>query len=264
MPGETWSGWAAESAIQVELEVWKPWHALVDASEAPFVRWYCGGITNACFNECDRHVLQGHGAEVAFISEADAEDCSVSTAASNRGDRYCGGGGGGDGGVSGSSSSRRDGASTSCADPTFCSRHDLLLRAVVAARALSSQLGLQPTDRLALLLPNELEVPQWAVVIRVQSYLRLTNRSAAYYHPRASSYSLTLQPTRRHGRLRTADQRSPPHRLILRTADRCLDRGCEANGHRIPCRRRWLLRDGKQSAVRLQSSAATPQSTCSE
>ena len=49
---------------------WQPWEAAVDASEAPHVRWFCGARTNAAFNEIDRHVLRGHGEEVAFIAES--------------------------------------------------------------------------------------------------------------------------------------------------------------------------------------------------
>jgi acyl-coenzyme A synthetase/AMP-(fatty) acid ligase/acyl-CoA thioesterase FadM len=47
---------------------WTPWHTLLDASEAPYFRWYAGAETNACFNACDRHVLDGRGDEVALTS----------------------------------------------------------------------------------------------------------------------------------------------------------------------------------------------------
>eukprot|EP00966_Prymnesium_polylepis_P194384 4506479-Prymnesium_polylepis.1 len=119
-----WRGWTADAASPIVLHTWRPWSDVLDASEAPFVRWFCGGLTNAALNECDRHVLRGHGAEVAFISEG-GDSCST-------------------GGMFG------DVCDT-------LTRHDLLARSVVAARSLSSRLELRPRDRLALLLPNGLE-----------------------------------------------------------------------------------------------------------
>ena len=47
---------------------WTPWHALCDASEAPYFRWFAGAETNACFNACDRHVLDGRGDDVALTA----------------------------------------------------------------------------------------------------------------------------------------------------------------------------------------------------
>ena len=47
---------------------WTPWHALCDTSEAPYFRWFAGAETNACFNACDRHVLDGRGDEVALTA----------------------------------------------------------------------------------------------------------------------------------------------------------------------------------------------------
>eukprot|EP00966_Prymnesium_polylepis_P069533 1616259-Prymnesium_polylepis.1 len=123
---ERWSGWTAETLQPIELQTWRAWEAVLDASEAPFVRWFSGGLTNAAFNECDRHVLCDRGAETAFVSETNSSACTSS-------------------GVFGE---LRD----------TMTRHDVLLRAVVAACALRSQLGLRPLGRLALLLPNELEV----------------------------------------------------------------------------------------------------------
>jgi len=75
VPGR-WTGWYAANASSIEMEWppksdWCPWSAAVDATEAPYVRWFCGGETNAAFNEVDRHVLAGHGSETAFIAEPD-------------------------------------------------------------------------------------------------------------------------------------------------------------------------------------------------
>ena len=38
---------------------WAPWTRAFDDSEAPFYRWFAGGLTNACFNEVDVHVVPG-------------------------------------------------------------------------------------------------------------------------------------------------------------------------------------------------------------
>ena len=49
---QLWRGWAAERLEPIERAHWVPWPGGVcDESEAPFVRWYCGGLTNAAFNE---------------------------------------------------------------------------------------------------------------------------------------------------------------------------------------------------------------------
>ena len=64
-----WTGWNVDGS-PTTLDSWQPWETAVDASEAPHVRWFCGARTNAAFNEVDRHVLRGHGSEVAFIAES--------------------------------------------------------------------------------------------------------------------------------------------------------------------------------------------------
>ena len=64
-----WTGWNVDGS-PTTLDSWQPWETAVDASEAPHVRWFCGARTNAAFNEIDRHVLRGHGSEVAFIAES--------------------------------------------------------------------------------------------------------------------------------------------------------------------------------------------------
>ena len=75
-PGR-WAGWHAVNASSVETDWspesnWCPWSVAVDAAEAPHLRWFCGGLTNASFNEVDRHVLAGHGAETALITEPES------------------------------------------------------------------------------------------------------------------------------------------------------------------------------------------------
>ena len=64
-----WTGWNMDGS-PTTLDSWQPRETAVDASEAPHVRWFCGAQTNAAFNEVDRHVLRGHGSEVAFIAES--------------------------------------------------------------------------------------------------------------------------------------------------------------------------------------------------
>jgi propionyl-CoA synthetase len=39
---------------------------ILDASKAPFYRWFAGGKMNTCFNAIDRHVLAGRGQQVAL------------------------------------------------------------------------------------------------------------------------------------------------------------------------------------------------------
>ena len=67
----SWAGWSHPSATPHSLSEWQPWSAVFDASEAPFVRWFCGAHTNAAFNELDRQILPGSrsGAQ-AFLFEA--------------------------------------------------------------------------------------------------------------------------------------------------------------------------------------------------
>ena len=65
----SWTGWNVDGS-PTTLDSWQPWETTVDVSEAPHVRWFCGARTNAAFNEVDRHVLRGHGEEVAFIAES--------------------------------------------------------------------------------------------------------------------------------------------------------------------------------------------------
>lgn len=45
---------------------WVPWSSLLDATEAPYFRWFEGARTNACFNAVDRHLLDGRGDDVAL------------------------------------------------------------------------------------------------------------------------------------------------------------------------------------------------------
>ncbi|MCY4342252.1 MAG: AMP-binding protein [Gammaproteobacteria bacterium] len=102
---------------------WRPWTRALNDSDAPFYRWFAGGLTNACFNEVDRHVLAGRGSRTAAIFEGDRWDPSK------------------DGGRGGPVVERR------------IDYRELLLETVIRAEALCS-LGLGKGDRVAFNLPN--------------------------------------------------------------------------------------------------------------
>ena len=101
----------------------QPWARAFDDDDAPFFRWFDGGLTNAGFNEVDRHVLAGMGEEPAFIFEGDRWDQSVN---------------GGRGGP---------------VVEQIVSRRRLLLEVARAGIALET-LGLKRGDRIALNMPN--------------------------------------------------------------------------------------------------------------
>ena len=128
-----WRGFDARTlqVVQPALpQVYRPWHTALDSSEAPFYRWFGGALTNACFNEIDRHVLEGHGAEAALWFEGDRWDQSQ------------------DGG--------RGGPVVSYS----VSRKQLLLEVARCALALRN-LGLQAGDRIAINMPNIPEQVYW-------------------------------------------------------------------------------------------------------
>jgi len=122
----TWSGFDARTGAPVAVPYGaghEPWERAFDDGDAPFYRWFDGGLTNACFNEVDRHVLAGHGDEPALLVEGDRWDQSL------------------DGGRGG----------PVVAYPV--SRRRLLLETAKAAVALRA-LGLRRGDRIALNMPN--------------------------------------------------------------------------------------------------------------
>ncbi|MGQ9366875.1 AMP-binding protein [Azospirillum sp. ST 5-10] len=125
-----WRGWDARTALPVERADWCPWRTAFDDGDAPFYRWFAGGRTNAAFNEVDRHVAAGHGAETAYWYEGDRWDAAAN---------------GGRGGP---------------VHHTALTRRELLLRSVLAAQALRD-LGLGPGDRIALNMPNILDQIVW-------------------------------------------------------------------------------------------------------
>jgi propionyl-CoA synthetase len=48
----------------------RPWSRVLDASRAPFYRWFAGAETNTCYNALDRHVEEGRGAQPALIYDS--------------------------------------------------------------------------------------------------------------------------------------------------------------------------------------------------
>ena len=67
--GGSWAGWGAEGESRTASCGTVPdrmWAADLDASGAPFYKWFVGGLTNAAFNEVDRNVLGGNGERDAF------------------------------------------------------------------------------------------------------------------------------------------------------------------------------------------------------
>ncbi|MFQ3582868.1 AMP-binding protein [Chloracidobacterium validum] len=123
-----WTGYDYRTGAALSLDVsdFTPWAQAFDAADAPYYRWFAGGWTNACFNEVDRHVLAGHGDEVAFYFEGDRWDQSLDD---GRGGPVV-------------------------AFPV--TRKQLLLETVKAALVLQD-LGLRAGDRIAINLPNIME-----------------------------------------------------------------------------------------------------------
>jgi acrylyl-CoA reductase (NADPH)/3-hydroxypropionyl-CoA dehydratase/3-hydroxypropionyl-CoA synthetase len=121
-----WTGWSSVTGEPITIgdlgEAHDPWRRAFDGDDPPFFGWFQGGLTNAAFNEVDRHVLAGHGDEVAFVVEGDRWD-------ENAGEPLV----------------------------SFeVSRARLLFETVKAALVLRS-LGLRKGDRVALNMPNVIE-----------------------------------------------------------------------------------------------------------
>jgi acrylyl-CoA reductase (NADPH)/3-hydroxypropionyl-CoA dehydratase/3-hydroxypropionyl-CoA synthetase len=121
-----WRGWDAKTAVPAALDLpesFEPWVRAFSADAAPRFAWFEGGLTNAGFNEVDRHVLSGHGEEAALIFEGDRWNMSLN---------------GGRGGP---------------VDGYPVSRKRLLLESAKCSLALAA-LGLKPGDRIALNMPS--------------------------------------------------------------------------------------------------------------
>ncbi len=56
---------------RAEALAWeRRWERVLDASRAPFYRWFVGGRLNTCYNALDRHVEQGRGEQAALIYDS--------------------------------------------------------------------------------------------------------------------------------------------------------------------------------------------------
>src|SRR5438309_934914 len=72
---ETYSRWRQDPqafwADAAENVHWhKRWDTVLDASRAPFYRWFAGAMVNTCYNALDVHVEQGRGDQPALIYDS--------------------------------------------------------------------------------------------------------------------------------------------------------------------------------------------------
>ena len=72
-PSEYWSN------VANELHWFKPWVKVLDASNAPFYKWFTKAKTNISYNCLDRQVELGNGDKVAFYWEGEPGDKKVFT-----------------------------------------------------------------------------------------------------------------------------------------------------------------------------------------
>jgi propionyl-CoA synthetase len=63
-PGDFWGETARE------IDWYRAPTEVLDASNAPFYRWFAGGVMNTCFNALDRHVRDGRGGQAALIYDS--------------------------------------------------------------------------------------------------------------------------------------------------------------------------------------------------
>ena len=61
-------GFWAEAAAAIHWH--KSWDKVLDASRAPFYRWFVGGFVNTCYNALDRHVTSGRAEQAALIYDS--------------------------------------------------------------------------------------------------------------------------------------------------------------------------------------------------
>ncbi|NEW42784.1 AMP-binding protein, partial [Nocardia cyriacigeorgica] len=62
----------AEQARRLHWD--RPWSQVLDWSNAPYAEWFVGGTLNVAYNCVDRHVLDGHGDQVAIHWEGEPGD----------------------------------------------------------------------------------------------------------------------------------------------------------------------------------------------
>lgn len=61
---EIYSGWKTNpedfwAKAAADIDWFKPWDKVFDASEGAYGRWFVGAECNTCYNCVDRHVEQG-------------------------------------------------------------------------------------------------------------------------------------------------------------------------------------------------------------
>jgi len=61
-------GFWAEQAEKIDWV--KRWDRVLDESNPPFYRWFCGGVLNTCWNAVDRHVEGGRAEQPALIYDS--------------------------------------------------------------------------------------------------------------------------------------------------------------------------------------------------
>jgi propionyl-CoA synthetase len=61
-------GFWAEAARDIDW--YEPWDKVLDDSNAPFYRWFTGGMVNTCYNALDRHVDGGRADQIALIYDS--------------------------------------------------------------------------------------------------------------------------------------------------------------------------------------------------
>jgi acetyl-CoA synthetase len=63
--------WAEQAG---ELEWFRPWHQVLDESQAPFYKWFVGAQVNIVHNALDRHMRDWHRNKLALIWEGEPGD----------------------------------------------------------------------------------------------------------------------------------------------------------------------------------------------
>ena len=65
-------GFWAQAAESIHW--YKKWDRVLDASDAPFYRWFSGGSVNTCYNVLDAHVEHGRAEQLALIYDSPVTD----------------------------------------------------------------------------------------------------------------------------------------------------------------------------------------------
>lgn len=56
------------------IDWYKPWEQVMDSENAPFYKWFKGGVLNTCYNAVDRHVNDGRADQPAIIYDSPVAD----------------------------------------------------------------------------------------------------------------------------------------------------------------------------------------------